>query len=82
MRGQNRFPLMGHKPRNVRPFHPSLHLARIGRPVWADAVLAIVLAVLWRFTFHHYFMGAITVCYGFVIGWFAGWLAKRRQVSH
>jgi len=22
---------------NVRPFHPSLHLARIGRPVRADA---------------------------------------------
>ena len=24
-------------------------------------------------------MGAVTVCYGFVIGWFAGWMAKRRQ---
>ena len=44
-------------------------------------VLALVLAVLRAFTSAHYFMGAVTVCYGFVIGWFAGWLAKRRQVS-
>src|SRR3974390_2856057 len=37
MRGQNRFPLIGHKLRNVRTFHPSLHLAGISRPVRADA---------------------------------------------
>ena len=37
MRGQNRFPLIGDKLRNVRTFHPSLHLARISRPVRADA---------------------------------------------
>src|SRR5215471_9959218 len=42
-------------------------------------VLAVVLAVLRAFTSQHYFMGAVTVCYGFVIGWFAGWMAKRRQ---
>ena len=42
-------------------------------------VLAIVLGPLRAFTSQHYFMGAVTVCYGFVIGWFAGWLAKRRQ---
>jgi len=23
----------------------------------------------------------LAVCYGFVIGWFAGWLAKRGQAS-
>jgi hypothetical protein len=44
-------------------------------------VLAIVLAVLRAFTSQHYFMGAVTVCYGFVIGWFAGWLASRRQAN-
>ena len=44
-------------------------------------VLVIVLAVLRAFTSEHYFMGAVAVCYGFVIGWFAGWLAKRRQAS-
>ena len=42
-------------------------------------VLAVVLAVLQAFTSQHYFMAVVTVCYGFVIGWFAGWMAKRRQ---
>ena len=41
-----RFPLMGDKPRNVRPLHPSLHLARIGRPVRADAAGAQLAAAL------------------------------------
>ena len=52
-----------------------------GQTVVMFAVLAIVLGVLSAFTSHHYFMGAITVCYGFVIGWFAGWMAKRMQTS-
>ena len=30
MRGQN--PLMGHRPRNVRPLHSNLHLTRIAHP--------------------------------------------------
>jgi hypothetical protein len=44
-------------------------------------VLAVVLAVLRAFTSQHYFMGALTVCYGFAIGWFAGSLASRRQAN-
>jgi hypothetical protein len=40
--------------------------------------LAIVLAVLHAFTSQHYFMGAVTLFYGFVIGWFAGWMADDR----
>ena len=40
--------------------------------------LAVVLTFLRALTSQHYFTGALTV---FVIGWFAGWLAKRRQVS-
>lgn len=56
------------------------------RSLWGQTalmliILAAVLAVLWRFTSHHYFMGAVTVCYGYVIGWFAGWMGKRRQIS-
>jgi hypothetical protein len=43
-------------------------------------ILAAVLAVLRVVASHHYFMGAATVCYGFVIGWFAGWLGKQRQM--
>jgi len=39
-------------------------------------VLAIVLVLLRTFTSQHYFMEVVTVCYGFVIGLFAGWLAK------
>jgi hypothetical protein len=44
-------------------------------------VLGVVLAILRVAASEHYFVGAATVCYGFVIGWFAGWLAKRRQAS-
>lgn len=43
-------------------------------------ILAMVLAVLRLSASYHYFMGAATVCYGFVIGWFAGWLGKQRQI--
>ena len=54
------------------------------RPFWAQTVLmlvilVVVLGILRVFTSHHYFMGAVSVCYGFVIGWFAGWTAKRTQ---
>jgi hypothetical protein len=42
-------------------------------------ILAVVLAALWVYASRHYFMGAVTVCYGFMIGWFAGWTAKQRQ---
>lgn len=56
------------------------------RSLWAQTalmliILAAVLGVLRVFTSSHYFMGAVTVCYGFVIGWFAGWMAKRKQVA-
>jgi phosphatidylglycerophosphate synthase len=44
-------------------------------------ILAIVLGLLRAFTSQHYFMAAVMVCYGFVIGWFAGWLARRRPES-
>ena len=40
-------------------------------------VLGGVLAVLRVFTSQHYVIGAVTVCYGFAIGWFAGWFAGR-----
>ena len=64
----------------------SLILRNIPKSLWGQTtlmfiVLVIVLAVLRAFTSEHYFMGAVAVCYGFVIGWFAGWLAKRRQAS-
>jgi hypothetical protein len=62
----------------------SLISRNIPKSLWGQTarmfiVLAVVLAVLRAFTSQHYFMGAVTVCYGFVIGWFAGWMAKRRQ---
>jgi|NGEPerStandDraft_6_1074524.scaffolds.fasta_scaffold17286_1 ABC-type xylose transport system permease subunit len=64
----------------------SLISRNIPKSLWGQTalmliILAIVLAALRIFTPQHYFMGAVTVCYGFVIGWFAGWLAKRRQAS-
>ena len=64
----------------------SLISRNIPKSLWGQTalmfiVLVIVLAVLRAFTSEHYFMGAVTVCYGFVIGWFAGWMAKRRQAS-
>jgi hypothetical protein len=63
----------------------SLISRNIPKSLWGQTtlmfiVLAVVLAVLRVFTSHHYFMGAVTVCYGFVIGWFAGWMGKQRQI--
>src|SRR5262249_43730966 len=57
----------------------SLIPRNIPKSLWGQTavmfiVLAVVLAVLQAFTFEHYFMGAVTVRYGFVIGWFAGWM--------
>jgi hypothetical protein len=49
-----------------------------GQTVLMVIILAAVLGALWMLTSQHYFMGAVMVCYGFVIGWFAGSLTKRR----
>jgi len=62
----------------------SLMSRNIPKSLWGQTalmlvILAIVLAGLRSFTSQHYFMGVVAVCYGFVIGWFAGWLAKGRQ---
>ena len=61
----------------------SLISRNIPKSLWGQTALmlialAVVLAVLRGFTSQHYFMGAVMVCYGFVIGWFAGWLARRQ----
>jgi hypothetical protein len=42
-------------------------------------ILAAVLMGLRAFTSYHYFLGAGTDCYGFVIGCIAGCMGKRRQ---
>jgi hypothetical protein len=62
----------------------SLISRNIPKSLWGQTalmfiILAVVLAVLRLFASQHYFIGALTVCYGFVIGWFAGWAGKRRQ---
>jgi hypothetical protein len=50
----------------------------IPKSLWGQtALMFVVLAVLSAFTSQHYFMGAVTACYGFVIGW----MARRRQAS-
>jgi hypothetical protein len=41
----------------------------------------LVLAVLRSSAYQHYFIGAVVVCHGFVIGRFAGRAAKPRQAS-
>src|SRR4029450_1563544 len=61
----------------------SLISRNIPKSLWGQTalmfiVLAVVLAVLRAFTSQHYFMGAVTVCYGFVIGGLAGWVATPR----
>lgn len=66
--------------------HVESHLApdpqvTLGQTALMLIVLAVVLVILRASTSPHDFMGAETVCYGFVIGWFAGWMAKRRQMS-
>jgi hypothetical protein len=65
----------------------SLFSRNVPKSLWGETALMlitldVVLGVLWGTDSHDYFMGVATVCYGFVIGWFAGWLAKRTQMSH
>ena len=50
-----------------------------GQTAMMLVVLAVVLAILRALTSRHYFMAAVTASYGFVIGWFAGWLARGRE---
>jgi hypothetical protein len=62
----------------------SLLSRHVPKSLWGQTTLmfvalAVVLAILRAVASQHYFLGAVTVCYGFVIGWFAGWMAKRRQ---
>ena len=61
----------------------SLISRNIPKSLWGQTalmfiVLAVVLAVLRTFTSQHYFMGAVTVCYGFVIGWVRGMDGKAK----
>ncbi len=41
------------------------------------AILAAVLAYAWAVSSPQRFMGVFAICYGFLIGWFAGWFGKR-----
>jgi xanthine/uracil permease len=64
----------------------SLNSRNIPKSLWGQTALmfitlAVMLAVLRAFTSQHYFMRTVTASYGFVIGWFAGWMAKRTQSS-
>jgi hypothetical protein len=43
-------------------------------------ILAAVLAYAWLVSSREHFTGVFAVCYGFMIGWFAGWLGKRWQI--
>jgi hypothetical protein len=64
----------------------SLILRKVPRSLWGQTalmlvVLAVVLAVLRALTFPDYFMGGTNRLLRIYNGWFAGWLASRRQAN-
>ena len=52
-----------------------------GQTIIVIIILAAVLAYAWVYTPRQHFIGVFAVCYGFLIGWFAGWLGKRWQTG-
>ena len=51
-----------------------------GQSAIVAIILAAVLAYAWVFAPRQHFMGVFAVCYGYVLGWCAGWLGKRWQI--
>ncbi|MGO8779728.1 MAG: hypothetical protein ACLQKK_12580 [Rhodomicrobium sp.] len=50
-----------------------------GQTIIVIVILAAVVFYAWLYASPQSFMGLFAVCYGFLIGWFAGWLGKRWQ---
>ncbi len=52
-----------------------------GQTLIVIVILATVLAYAWVYSSREHFAGVFAVCYGFLIGWFAGWRGKSWQAG-
>jgi cbb3-type cytochrome oxidase subunit 3 len=41
-------------------------------------LLFIVCGIAWFYSPHRHFVGVLTICYGFLIGWIAAWFSMYR----
>jgi hypothetical protein len=48
-------------------------------------LLFVACGIAWFFSPHRHFVGVLTICYGFLIGWIAAWFSvyrySRRQLG-
>jgi hypothetical protein len=45
---------------------------------FARLLLFVVYGIGWFYSPHRHFVGALTICYGFLIGWIAAWFSVYR----
>ena len=49
-----------------------------GLPLQSTVAFVVLCGIAWLFGPHRHFLGALTICYGFVIGWIAAWYSVYR----
>ena len=52
--------------------------AFLKRTALAILLLLVLCGVAWFYGPHHHFVGVLTICYGFLIGWIAAWFSMYR----
>ena len=59
--------------------------AFVKRTSLAILLLIVVCCAAWLYGSHRHFVGVLTICYGFFIGWLAAWFSmysySRRQLG-
>jgi cbb3-type cytochrome oxidase subunit 3 len=55
--------------------------AFLKRTAFAILLLFLVCGIAWFYSPHRHFVGVLTICYGFLIGWIAAWFSMYRY-SH
>ena len=55
--------------------------AFVKRTTLAILLLFVLCGIAWLYGPHRHFVGVLTICYGFLIGWIAAWFSMYRY-SH
>jgi cbb3-type cytochrome oxidase subunit 3 len=55
--------------------------AFVKRTALALVLLFVVCGIVWFYSPHRRFVGVLTICYGFLIGWIAAWFSMYRYSS-
>ena len=53
--------------------------AFLKRTALALLLLFVLCGIAWFYGPHRHFVGALTICYGFLIGWIAAWFSMYRS---